>query len=321
MLARCSGAPPFPESTGQDSLLVPPERLLLSGPMTDLPAWLGPSLRIGAIVVAALLVIVVIRFASSTAVRELLERRNAEAGAGALPIADLERRVRTIEHLVVRVLSVAIVLIAGLMILREVGIDIGPAVAGLGVVAIAVGLGAQALVKDWLAGVFVVLENQYSRGDVVQIGGVDGVVEDFSLRRTVLRDLNGTVHSVPNGLIGVASNLTRTWARVNLDVSVAYDTDIDAATRLIDQIGEQLKADPDWSARLMESPAVVRIDALGDSSITLKVLGQVTAGQQWAVAGELRKRILAGFQAKEIGVPFPRRVVITRSPEQGVATD
>jgi moderate conductance mechanosensitive channel len=185
-------------------------------------------------------------------------------------------------------------------------------VAGLGVVAIAVGLGAQALVKDWLAGIFVVLENQYSRGDVVQIAGVDGVVEDFSLRRTVLRDGNGTVHSVPNGLVGVASNLTRVWARVNLNVSVTYDTDIEAASRLIDRIGEELQSEPDWSGRLLEAPTVVRIDSLGDNGITLKVMGQVRAAEQWAVAGELRKRILAGFRANEITIAFPHSVVINR---------
>jgi small conductance mechanosensitive channel len=289
--------------------------------MTDLPAWLEPSLRIGGIVVIAVLAVIAVRFASSTAVRELLERRGAETGPGVLPAADLERRVRTLEHLVVRIVSAAILVIGVLMILREVGIDIGPAVAGLGVVAIAVGLGAQTLVKDWLAGIFVILENQYSRGDVVQIGGVDGVVEDFSLRRTVLRDINGTVHSVPNGLVGISSNMTRIWARVNLDVSVAYETDIDAASRLIDEIGTDLKDDAEWSARLLEAPSVVRIEALGDSSITLKVLGQVSAGQQWAVAGELRKRILARFRANDIGMPFPRRVVITRSPEQDAVAD
>lgn len=321
MLPRCGGAPALAKSTERELPLVPPGRLLPSAAMTDLPAWLEPSLRIAGIVVVAVVAVMAVRFASATAVRGLLERRGTESGPGVLPAVDLERRVRTLEHLVVRVISAAILVIGVLMILRVVGIDIGPAVAGLGVVAIAVGLGAQTLVKDWLAGIFVVLENQYSRGDVVQIGGVDGTVEDFSLRRTVLRDINGTVHSVPNGLVGISSNMTRIWARVNLDVSVAYETDIDAASQLIDKIGTDLNEDPEWSARLLEAPSVVRIEALGDSSITLKVLGQVTAGQQWAVAGELRKRILAGFRANDIGMPFPRRVVITRSPERDAVAD
>jgi small conductance mechanosensitive channel len=180
------------------------------------------------------------------------------------------------------------------------------------VVGIAVGLGAQTLVRDWLAGVFIVLENQYSAGDVVAIAGVEGTVEDFSLRRTTLRDLDGTVHSVPNGQIVVASNHTRVWARVNLDIGVAYDTDIERASAIIDAIGTDLAADPEWRDRLLETPTVVRINALGDSGLTLKVLGQVRAAEQWAVAGELRKRILAAFSREGIGVPYPRRVMVTR---------
>jgi small-conductance mechanosensitive channel len=212
----------------------------------------------------------------------------------------------------VRVAGGLVLIIAGLTILRLFGIDIGPAVAGLGVVGIAVGLGAQTLVKDWLAGIFIVLENQYSQGDVVRIAGVDGVVEDFSLRRTTLRDLDGTVHSVPNGQITVASNMTRLWARVNLDIGVAYDTDIDRATAIIKRVGEELRADPEWAGRLLEAPAVVRVDALADSAVTLKVLGQVRAAEQWAVGGELRKRILAAFARDGIEIPYPHRVVVSR---------
>jgi small conductance mechanosensitive channel len=278
--------------------------------MTDLAPWVLPTLQLVAIVVAAIVAIIAVRVGAAATARQLL-RRDERSDDGVLPSGDLERRVRTIQDLAVRAVTVAIVVIASLMVLHDlVGLDIGPAVAGLGVVAIAVGLGAQALVKDWLAGIFVILENQYSRGDVVQIAGVDGVVEDFSLRRTVLRDGNGTVHSVPTGLVGVASNLTRVWARVNLNVSVTYDTDIEAASRLIDRIGEEMQNDADWSDRLLETPTVVRIDSLGDHGITLKVMGQVRAAEQWAVAGELRKRILAGFRANDITIAFPHSVVV-----------
>ncbi len=277
--------------------------------MIELAPGVLLALKLGAIVVVTVVVVTAVRLGAAAAARQLL-RRPEGSEAGVLPSVDLERRVRTIEHLGVRAVTIAIVVVAALMALELFGLDIGPAVAGLGVVAIAVGLGAQALVKDWLAGIFVVLENQYSRGDVVQIAGVDGVVEDFSLRRTVLRDGNGTVHSVPNGLVGVASNLTRVWARVNLNVSVTYDTDIEAASRLIDRIGEALQNDPEWSPRLLETPTVVRIDALGENGITLKVMGQVRAAEQWAVAGELRKRILAAFRANDIAIAFPHSIVI-----------
>jgi moderate conductance mechanosensitive channel len=166
-------------------------------------------LRIGLIIVAALVAFLALQAAVRISVRHLIERRRAEASEGVLPPAELERRVSTIGRLVVRIAGSVIAVIAVLMAFAVIGIDIGPAVAGLGVVGIAVGLGAQTLVKDWLAGVFVVLENQYSQGDAVRIGGVEGVVEDFSLRRTLLRDADGSVHNVPNGQIIVATNLSR----------------------------------------------------------------------------------------------------------------
>lgn len=146
----------------------------------------------------------------------------------------------------------------------------------------------------------------------MRIADVDGVVEDFSLRRTTLRDLDGTVHTVPNGQITVASNMTRLWARVNLDISVAYDTDIDRATELIDEVGTQLLADETWGPGLLEAPSVMRVNALADSDVTLKVLGQVRAAEQWAVAEELRKRILAAFGRQGIEIPYPHQVIVSR---------
>jgi small conductance mechanosensitive channel len=288
---------------------------------SDLPPSVVFGVQLLLIVVAALATFLAIRAAVGVGIAHVLERGSADEDEGATPDADVERRVRTLGGLAVRIGGALIAVIAGLMLLQLFGVDIGPAVAGLGVAGIAVGFGAQTLVRDWLAGIFVVVENQYNEGDVVRIAGVEGVVEDFSLRRTTLRDLDGTVHSVPNGQIVVASNLTRLWARVNLDVSVAYDTDIDRATELINRIGQELHADPEWGPRLLEAPSVVRVSALADSAVTLKVLGQVQAAQQWAVAGELRKRVLAGFAREGIEIPFPHRVIVNRAAPAGTARD
>jgi len=178
-------------------------------PAMHLEPWAETTLSIAAIVLGAVVAQALLRIAFDTAVRHLLQRRPADNSAGALSALEAERRVRTLQRLAVRVTGSAIALIALLMIFSEVGIDVGPAVAGLGVVGIAVGFGAQTLIRDWLAGIFVVLENQYSAGDVVRIAGVEGEVQDFSLRRTTLRDTDGTVHTVPNGQIIVASNLSR----------------------------------------------------------------------------------------------------------------
>ncbi len=141
--------------------------------------------------------------------RHLVEHRRSRAEETVLPQAELERRVNTVGGLLIQIGAGVIIVIAVLMVLDQFGIAIGPALATLGVVGIAVGLGAQTLVKDWLAGIFVVLENQYSQGDAVRIAGVEGIVEDFSLRRTMLRGADGTVHNVPNGQIIVATNLSR----------------------------------------------------------------------------------------------------------------
>jgi moderate conductance mechanosensitive channel len=280
--------------------------------LPDLPVTLEVGLRVILVLVAALIAFVAVRIGIRVGVRHLLDRSSTESGADVLPPAELERRVTTIGRLLVRVAGGLLLIIAGLMILNLFGINIGPAIAGLGVAGIAVGLGAQTLVRDWLAGIFIVLENQYSQGDVVRIAGVDGVVEDFSLRRTTLRDLDGTVHSVSNGQITVASNMTRLWARVNLDVGVAYNTNIDRAVEIINRVGDELRAEEEWATRMLEAPKVVRVNAFADSAVTLKVLGQVRAAEQWSVAGELRKRILTAFAREGIEIPYPHRVVVSR---------
>lgn len=260
-----------------------------------LAAWAGPVGKLALIVIAALVTYLAVHSATHLAVRHLLERRGDGEGDGegrrVLAAVEFERRVRTLERLSLRVVVVAIVVIATLMALANFDLDIGPAVAGLGVVGIAVGLGAQTLIRDWLAGIFVVLENQYCQGDVVRIAGVDGVVEDFSLRRTVLRDADGTVHSVPNGQIVVASNLTRVWAPLNLQLRIGADTDPDVATRVIDQVGAELRSEPAWAPRILGAPTAHRLETPNEMDLTVEILGQVRAAERQTVTAELRRRI------------------------------
>jgi small conductance mechanosensitive channel len=243
----------------------------------------------------------------------LLSRENLEGTATELTAFELKKRQATIETLAVNVIRFFVVVIAGLMILEEAfRLDIGPAIAGLGIAGIAIGLGTQHLVRDYLNGALILIENQYARGDVVRIAGVSGKVEDFTLRRTTLRDQDGTVHTVPNGEITVASNLTRVFARVNQDVQVVYGTDIEKATDVVNGVGRALADDPEWGPRILEAPGVERVSALGESGITLKILGTVRASEQWAVGGELRKRLLAAFQENGIEIPQPQRIVLTQ---------
>ena len=283
--------------------------------LPDLPASVEVTLQLALIAVAALVALILLRVAVGIGMRHLLERRGQEAGTGVLSPAELERRVQTIGRLVVRIAGCVIGIIAVLMALRLFGIDIGPAVAGLGVVGIAVGFGAQTLVRDWVAGIFIVLENQYSQGDVIRVVDVEGVVEDFSLRRTTLRDLDGTVHTVPNGQIIVTSNITRVRPPVALDVTIGDRADLDRVGEIIDRVGTELQADPAWRSRVVEPPRVVQVERASDASPTLKVLGKAGAAEQVAVGEELRRRILAALAEAGIKVPYAGVVVKSRTNE------
>ena len=249
-------------------------------------------------------------------VKTLIDREATEGTAQELSAVEVRKRMQTIDGLATNVIRFFIGAIAFLMILGAVGLDIGPAVAGLGVVGIAVGFGAQTLVRDYLNGALILIENQFAKGDVVRLAGVAGTVEDFTLRRTTIRDLDGVVHTVPNGEIKVASNLTRVWARINQDITVAYGTDIDRATGVVDAVGRQMASEPEWKRRILEVPRVERVEALGEYGVTLKILGSVRAPDQWAAAGEFRKRLLAALQANGIEIPRPQRVVLAKDPDR-----
>ncbi|MFL5680433.1 MAG: mechanosensitive ion channel family protein [Chloroflexota bacterium] len=278
------------------------------------PPW-PQVLRIVLIVVLAAIAIRGVRLLVRGAVAAVFARQAAEGTARELTAVEVAKRRETIETLGSRVLQAFIVVIATLMVLEVFDLNVGPAVAGLGVVGIAVGFGAQSLVRDYFTGALILVENQFSIGDVVSIAGVTGTVEDLTLRRTTLRDLDGVVHNVPNGEIKVASNRTRTWARINQDVTISYGTDVERATTVVDRVGANLAADPVWKHRILEAPRVERVEALAEYGITLKILGSVRAVDQWAAAGELRKRLLAAFTENGIEIPRPQRIVLARDPD------
>jgi small-conductance mechanosensitive channel len=227
------------------------------------------------------------------------------------PEVEIEKRVDTLSHVIYRSIAVAAVIIGLLTILPEVGINIGALLAGAGLVGLAVGFGAQSLVKDVISGLFILMENQYGKGDVVNLAGVGGVVEDVNLRRTVLRDLDGAVHSIPNGEIAVSSNLTRQWSRVNMNVGVAYGEDLDRVMAVIDRVGEELAQDPDFGPLIIGAPRALRVDSFGDSGIEIKILGETQPIRQWDVMGELRKRLKRAFDEEGIEIPFPHCVLVT----------
>ncbi len=258
------------------------------------------------IVVVALIAIRLARLSVRGLVKALLDREASEGTAQELSAVELKKRMDTLDSLGGKTLQSFIVVIAALMTLGQLGLDIGPAIAGLGVVGIAVGFGAQSLVKDYLNGALILIENQFGKGDVIRAAGVAGAV------------LDGVVHTIPNGEIRVASNLTRVWSRINQDVTVAYGTDIDKATEVVDNVGREMAGDPVWKRRVLEAPRVERVEALSEYGVTLKILGTVRAADQWAAGGDFRKRLLAAFKANGIEIPRPQRVVLARDPRDEV---
>ena len=260
--------------------------------------------RIALIVFLAVAALFVLGIALPRAIRAFVAR-----GAPGQPEEEVQKRAKTLTGVLVATGQIFIILITGFIILSEVGINIAPALAGVGVIGIAVGFGAQSLVKDIIAGLFIVMENQYRVGDVVNIADKGGIVEEINLRRTVLRDLDGIVHVVPNGEIRVASNLTKEWSRVNLNISVAYGTDLDRAIAVINRVCQEMAAEPQWAPLILKAPQVLRVDKLGDSGIELKILGDTKPIQQWNVMGEIRKRLAKAFEEEGIEIPWPHTKV------------
>jgi small conductance mechanosensitive channel len=196
-----------------------------------------------------------------------------------------------------------------LMIISEIGVNIGPLLAGAGVVGLAIGFGAQYIIRDFFTGLFIILENQYRVGDVICIQDKCGMVEDINLRMTVIRDVEGAVHHIPNGEIKMATNKTKGFARVNLVIGVAYDTDLEKVKKVVNQVGQEMTKNPEWEDKIIKAPEFIRVDNFGASSVDIKISGEVKPLEQWGVLGELRKRIKIAFDKEGIEIPFPQRVI------------
>ena len=219
------------------------------------------------------------------------------------------KRTETLARIVETTLRVVILIAAFLMVLKQVGIEIGPLLAGAGIIGLAVGFGAQSLVKDVIGGFFILLENHMNVGDIVEIAGSAGVVESINLRVTVLRDLEGKVHIVPNGEIGVVMNMTREYSQALVEIGVAYKEDVDEVIRVLEEVAETMRMDEDFSNFILDPLEVLGLDSFGDSSVNIKVRLKTIPAKQWAVAREFRKRVKRTFDEKGIEIPFPHRTL------------
>lgn len=259
--------------------------------------------------VLLIVAVLVLRAARPLVHRALLGvlRRRGAATTEAEPSADeVAKRVATIEDLVASVLRFAVIVATLLVLLTW--FELLPVIAGFGVILAALTLAGQSIVLDYLMGVLIVVEGPYYKGDWVQVGGVEGEVEEIGLRRTTLRDASGTVHSVSNGLVRVASNLTRVYARMQVDLTVPFGTDLELASRVANEVGRAMADDPEWASRLLEPPSLTRVPGLSELGPTIRVTGKVRAADRWAAPSELRTRLLAAFQAAGIVLPAAGRV-------------
>ncbi|MEX2368843.1 MAG: mechanosensitive ion channel family protein [Candidatus Paceibacterota bacterium] len=271
---------------------------------TDVIAWIttsGPAIL--TILVGAALAWWLSTYLLRKAIKQVVQRKE--------DLSELEReqRTKTLQRVSTATVKVLIIVVTLMVLLSEFGLDIGPLLAAAGVAGVALGFGAQYLIQDIISGFFILIEDQYSMGDVICLNDTCGTVEEVTLRVTKLRDLDGVVHYIQNGQVKVASNMSQHFSRVNLNVGVAYESDIDEVVKVIDRVGRDLAADPEWGKHVIEPPRFFRVDDLGDSAIYLKVLGDVKPGQQWAVTGELRRRLKNAFDDAHIEIPFPQRVM------------
>ncbi len=283
---------------------------------TDVTDWLlNHGVRILIILIIGGVLWFILRRVLRPVVRRFIARTKGESRRG------IEKRVDTLTSVFTGVARVAVLVIVLLLILTELDVNIGPILAGFGIAGIAVGFGAQYLIRDLIAGIFIIMENQYRVGDVASVAGITALVEDITLRKTVLRDLDGVVHHVPNGEITTASNYTRHFSRVNINISVAYGTDLDHAIEVMNRVGKELAEDEEWKNRIITPPQVLRVDNLGDSGIDIKMLGDVKPIEQWAVMGELRLRIKKAFDDEGIEIPWPHtKVYFGNSPNNPEAS-
>lgn len=232
---------------------------------------------------------------------------------------EYKKRADTLSGVIAYLLSVTIIAVAVLMIMTELDIKIGPILAAAGVLGLAVGFGAQHLVQDLISGFFILLDDQIRVGDVVQIADKGGLVEKLNLRMTVLRDLAGNVHYVRNGQIGVVTNMTKEYSRYVFDIGVAYREDVDEVVKVVRQVDEELRNDPELGKDILEPIEILGLDQFADSAVIIKARTKTKPIRQWAVGREFNRRLKKKFDELDIEIPFPHVTLYMGQDKSGEA--
>jgi small-conductance mechanosensitive channel len=224
-------------------------------------------------------------------------------------------RAETVGSVLKSIATVVVWSIAVMMIMAEFGVALGPLIAGAGIAGVALGFGAQSLVKDFLSGIFMLLEDQYGVGDVVDVGEAVGTVEALTLRTTRLRAVDGAVWHVPNGEIRRVGNMSQQWSRALLDIEVAYGTNLTHARDVIARVADEVFREPQWTRVILEEPEIWGVEALAADAIAIRLVLKTKPGEQWALQREIRARLKEAFDAEGIEIPFPQRTVWVRREE------
>jgi small conductance mechanosensitive channel len=225
------------------------------------------------------------------------------------PPSEYQKRIETIVRLVKKAALLALWLTIGLMILKEFGVEIAPIIASAGIAGLAVGFGAQNLVRDVISGFFIILENQIRVNDVAIINGTGGLVEQINFRTTVLRDLSGVVHVFPNGTINTLSNMTNEWSGYVFDIGVAYKENTDRVIEVMKEVGRTMLEDPKFGASMLEPPEFFGVDKFDDSAVIIKGRLKTKPIRQWEVGREFLRRVKHAFDEHNIEIPFPHRSI------------
>ncbi len=271
--------------------------------------WLATSgLRVVLIAIAIIVLLALLKRAIAK-LRGFLE--------GTLPSPAQIKRAYTLTHIVRDVARIAIFFAGVLMILSEIGIDLKPLLAAAGLGGLAIGFGAQSLVKDLISGFFILLENSVRVGDVVEVAGVSGLVEEIELRTIRLRDLSGNVHVVPNGVIDKVKNMTKDYSYSLFNIGVAYREDVDEVMGVVREIAEELRSDLQFKDDILEPLEMLGVDQFADSAVIIKCRMKTQPIKQWRVGREMNRRIKKTFDARGIEIPFPHQTIYWGEPKQG----
>lgn len=264
--------------------------------------FLSSGLKIFLIIIGTLIVIKSAQIFSTRLFETIILRKRKEDD-------EFKKRTDTLNSILRYVINISIVVIAVVMIMGELGIEIGPILAAAGVLGLAVGFGAQSLVKDIISGFFIFLEDQIRVGDVVQIAGKAGIVERLNLKMTILRDLAGNVHFVPNGEIAVVTNMTKGFSRYLFKIGVAYREDVDEVMDVMKEVDEELRNDPDFQNDILQPLEIFGLDEFADSALIIKARTTTKPIKQWRVAREFNRRLKKKFDERNIEIPFPHQTV------------